>query len=204
MVYLTNFSAVETTLREGAIWKDGKADGLDWNDVKSNSGIAFASTLCGIPSRYNDSIAHLIQPFHADQYAQATVFRSKEYSAKHEVELLLRFEINEHFARGYEILWGATGYLAIVRWNGPLGDYTALFETGDPGIGSAVEGDRLRAEIKGTLIRVYKNDRLVASADTATSGGAVWSEGRPGIGFWPVDGANVQKYGWKQFLAGNL
>ena len=96
-------------------------------------------------------------------------------------------------------MWGHTGYLAIVRWNGPLADYTALYDPGDPGIGPAVDGDVLRAEISGNVIRVFKNGALVATVTDST-----WSNGQPGIGFWPVDSSSIEKYGWKTVDAGNL
>lgn len=70
--------------------------------------------------------------------------------SKHEVELLLRFQITAHDARGYEVMWGISGYLAVVRWNGPLADYTALYDSGDPRIGPPADGDVLRAEIAAT------------------------------------------------------
>lgn len=202
--YTTSFSLSENPINEGGKWVNGKAVGADWNDVKTTPGKAFASIASGLSgSRYNDSIAYLSPSFMAvtpNQYAQATVFRVAGYSASaHEVELLLRFKITRNNARGYEILWGATGYLAVVRWNGPLGNYTALYDGGLPGIGPAVDGDVLRAEITGSVIKVYKNGSLVA---TVTDGS--WTDGQPGMGFWPVDGATPQNFGWKTYAAGNF
>ena len=96
-------------------------------------------------------------------------------------------------------MWGHTGYISIVRWNGPLADYLAMYETGDPGIGPAVDGDVLRAEMVGNTIRVFKNGALVATASDST-----WTSGQPGVGFWPVDSSSIEKYGWKNYQAGNL
>ena len=155
--YSTNFTATENPLSESGKWVDGKASGA-WNNPLSAAGKAYASVRSGLTgSRYDDSIAHLSSSFidfNPNQYAQATVFRASGYSpsGSHEVELLLRFQIAPNNARGYEILWGVTGYLAIVRWNGPLGDYTPLLENYKSRTG-AVEGDVLRAEITGTTIR---------------------------------------------------
>jgi len=200
--YSTTFSLSENPINEGGKWTNGKTVGLDWNDVKTSSGNAYASVLSGGASRYNDSIAHLSTSFAAytpNQYAQGTVFRVAGYSSSHEVELLLHFKITAHSARGYEVLWGATGYLAIVRWNGPLGNYTPLYDPGLPGIGPPADGDVLRAEMTGNVIKVYKNGALVATTSDGT-----WTDGQPGMGFWPVDGATPQNLGWKSYTAGSL
>ena len=204
--YTTSFDQTENPLSEGGTWINGKAVGLDWNNVKTESGRAVGSVLLGA-SRYADDIAILSGPaFAANQYAQATVYLAPGYSppGNHEVELLLRFSVSAHDAHGYEVLWGRAGYIAIVRWNGPVGNYTPLY---DPGVGSIpqpVDGDVLRAEISGNRITVYRNGSSVASVDITSAGGAVYSTGQPGIGFWPVDGATPENYGWKTFDAGGL
>ncbi len=202
--YSTNFPATENPISEGGKWIDGKVVGGNWNNPQTSSGKAYASVRSGLSgSRYDDSIAHLSTSFidfNPNQYAQATVFRVNGYSPTggHEVELLLRFQITANNARGYEILWGAPGYLAIVRWNGPLGNYTPLLDNVQ--IGPAAEGDVLRAEISGSIIKVYRNGSLVATGPSDST----WADGQPGIGFWPVDSSTPQNYGWKTFEAGNL
>jgi hypothetical protein len=155
-------------------------------------------------SRYDDSIAHLstsVATFAPNQYAQGTVFKAAAYTTAggHELELLLRFQTTAHNARGYEILWGISGYIAIVRWNGPLGDFTALYDPGLGIISVPVDGDVLRAEIVGSTITVFKNGAAVASVSDST-----YASGQPGMGFWPVDGAIAQNMGWKSYQAGNL
>lgn len=204
--YTTTFPGTENPIDEGGRWITGKADGLDWNDPMTEPGRAHASVMSGDPSRYNDSIGRLTTTFDADQYAEGVVYRETGYAPPggHEVELLLRFSITPHDAHGYEVLWGATGYLAVVRWNGPLADYTPLYDPGLPGIGPAAPGDLLRAEIRGTTIDVAKNGVSVASVDLTAQGGAVWTDGQPGIGFWPVDGATIDAFGWSRFRAGGL
>ena len=156
-------------------------------------------------SRYSDDIAHVSpshQVFPADQFAEAMVYRAPGYTGNgggHEVELLLRFSITAHNARGYEVMWGVAGYITVVRWNGPLGDYTVLFDSGVGGVPVPVDGDVLRAEIIGSQIKVYRNGDLVTTVLDST-----WLSGQPGIGFWPVDGAIPESYGWKQYRAGGL
>jgi hypothetical protein len=207
--YSTNFSGTENPLSEGGKWVTGKTTGLDWNDPLSAGGKAYASVLSGANgSRYNDSIGQLstsAAPFTPNQYAQGTVYLVSGYSgASHEVELLLHFSVTPHDAHGYEVLWGLTGYLAVVRWNGPLGNYTAIY---DPGVGSMPipkDGDVLRAQVSGNTLSVKLNGNTVATVDVGAAGGTVWSSGQPGIGFWPVDNAIPNNYGWKSFQAGNL
>ena len=195
--YSTNFNLIENPISEGGKWINGKAVGLDWNNAQSVPGKAYASA---IATGYNDPVAVLNTTFTANQYAQGTVSRAAGYSplVSHEIELLLRFQITAHNARGYEVLWGHDGGIAIVRWNGPLGNYTPLRE--GPNIGQAVDGDVLRAEIIDGTVRVYKNGSLVATGPTDTT----WTGGQPGMGFWPIPGATLQSYGWKNFQAGSL
>jgi hypothetical protein len=205
--YSTTFAAAENPISEGGKWVNGKADGLLWNDVQTVPGKAYGADFIGSTSRYNDPIAHLsatFQVFTADQYAEATVSRVPGYSNpvdKHEVELLLRFEITANSARGYEVLWGQDGQIYVVRWNGPLGDYTGLGGLPAPGPGAAIEGDILRAEIVGNEITVCKNGEVVIIASDPDS---MWSDGQPGIGFWPTNGSTLASYGWKTFEAGSL
>jgi hypothetical protein len=197
--YSTNFAGGQNPLSEGGKWINGKAVGLDWNNAQSAPGKAYAAAFV---SGYDDPIAVLNTTFPANQYAQGTVSRVSGYSpsASHEVELLLRFQITARSARGYEVLWGHSGELNIVRWNGPLGNYTPLGGVTGPNIGAAVDGDVLRAEIIGSVIRVFKNGTLVMTGPSDT----MWANGQPGIGFWPKPGATLQNYGWKTFSAGGL
>lgn len=200
--YSTNFPRTENPISENGVWVRGGVEGLDWNNPKTASAHATASV---VASRYNDCIAHLNRPgFNADQYAQGTVYLANGYmgnGGKHAVELLLRFSISGHNARGYEVLWGTSGEIAIVRWNGPPGNFTSLWS--GPAL-KPVDGDVLRAEIAGRVISVYRNGSRVTTIDVASQGGTVWSSGQPGIGFWPVDGAIPDNLGWKNFQAGNL
>lgn len=202
--YSTNFSSTENPISEGGKWVNGKTVGLDWNDVQAGAGKAYAAELISAV-RYDDSIAHLNSPvFAANQYAQGEVSRVPGYrnpTDKHEIELLLRFRIDANSAGGYEVLWGQAGGIFVVRWNGPLSDYTSLGGVPAPGPGPAVDGDILRVEIIGNIISVYKNGNLVVTAHDPNS---TWTDGQPGIGFWPTPGSTLESYGWTNFEAGNL
>jgi chitodextrinase len=194
--YSTTFGASENPISEGGRWINGQATGLDWHNVRTTPGKAFGADFA---PGYDDDIAHLNTSFTPNQYAEATVYRAPGYSpgVNHEVELLLRFKITPHNARGYEVLWSHQGHIAIVRWNGPLGDYTPLLDNVQ--IGPAVDGDVLRAEIINGVVRVYRNGTLVATGPPDNT----WIDGQPGIGFWPKPGAIPENYGWRRFEAGN-
>jgi hypothetical protein len=196
--YSTSFTTAENPLSEGGRWVDGRATGIDWNNVQSGSGYAYATAING---GYDDSIAVLTSAFTANQWAEGIVHRAAGYSpgTNHEVELLLRFQITAHSARGYEVLWGQDGEINIVRWNGPLGNYTPLGQSVGVNIGPAVDGDVLRAEIVSNQIKVYRNGSLVMSATDST-----WTDGQPGIGFWLRSGATASSYGWAAFSAGGM
>jgi hypothetical protein len=116
--YSTDFPATENPLSQGGRWVNGKAVGLDWNNLESATGKVYATVRSGLSgSRYDDSIAHLSKSFGTyspNQFAEATVYAVNGYTANHEVELLLRFSISEHNAHGYEVLWGLRGYIAVV------------------------------------------------------------------------------------------
>jgi hypothetical protein len=207
-VYTTNFPLTENPLSEGGKWVDGKAVGNAWNNPASGGGKAYASVLSGATgNRYDDSVAHLstsFQTFNANQYAQGTVYLASGYSGQsHEIELLLHFSISSNNAHGYEILWGLTGYMAVVRWNGASGDYTPVYDPGSGSMPVPKDGDVLRAEMSGNTITVKLNGSTVATVNVSSAGN-VWTSGQPGIGFWPVNSATPQNYGWKTFEAGNL
>ena len=205
--YSTGFAVTENPISEGGRWVNGKTDGVDWNDVQTVPGKAYAADFVGGGSRYNDPIAHLnasFRTFASNQYAEGIVFRAPGYrnpDDKHEVELLLRFEIAANSARGYEVLWGQDGEIFVVRWNGPLGNYTTLGGVRDPGPGPAVDGDVLRAEIVGNEITVCKNGDVVIVVSDPDS---TWVDGQPGIGFWPTAGSTLEDYGWMHYEAGDL
>jgi hypothetical protein len=196
--YSTAFAATENPLSEGGKWINGKAIGLNWNNTQSVPGKAFAADFA---TGYNDPISVLTTSFTANQYAEGTVYRAPGYSpgVNHEVELLLRFQITANSARGYEVLYSHDGWLVIVRWNGPLGNYTELASSGRPVSGNAADGDVIRAEITGSTIKVYKNGSLVLTGSDST-----YSNGQPGMGFWPKPGATMQSYGWRSYVAGSL
>lgn len=212
--FSTTFSATENPISEGGIWLNGQTDGGDWHDCLTTSGRCVGAA-DNFASRYADDIACLktsYRAFNAAQWAQATLYLSGGYTGgggSHECELLLRWALSSGVARGYEAAIGIrpTGtYAFIVRWNGSLGDYTALWDPGGS-LGSytntptaMADGDVMRAEISaGGVISLRQNGILLGSVTDST-----WTGGQPGMGFWPVDGATAGSMGWSDFSAGDL
>ena len=62
---------------------------------------------------------------------------------------------------------------------------------------------KARAESDGsTAPLVGPFSELVATVDVTAIGGTVWSDGHPGLGFWPVEYAVPEDYGWKAWSGG--
>lgn len=211
--FTANFTPTANPINR-SIFVTGLTDGLDWTDPQTTGGQAVASAVPS-PSRYSDDICHVknsVFAFTPNQYAEAVVYKAPGYTAdpnhEHELELLFRFGITPNSATGYELLWGIAGYLALVHWNGPVGNYTPVY---DPGIGSAPiwnDGDVLRGELVGNLFTAKINGSIVTGFNNLdiTAGGTIgeYTSGQCGVGFWPVDGAVITSAGWKSFTAGNL
>lgn len=185
----TTFSLTENPISEGNTWYNGGADGLDWSNVRTANGNAIGTQTNG---GFNDSIAFLKGTWHADQTAQATVYAngpSGNYFP--EVELFLRGNISPHSATGYEINFSAASgqYQQIVRWNGPLGNFTNLSNINLPS--PLASGDVVKATIVGNVITVYKNGIQVAQVTDNT-----YSSGSPGIGFFHFASGDGQDALW--------
>ncbi len=93
----------------------------------------------------------------------------------------LRSSLLPHKLTGYEISSslrkGKSAYLIIVRWNGPLADFTYLKQVGGKQYGVRT-GDVLKATIVANVITAYKNGAKLAEVTDNT-----YRTGTPGIGF---------------------
>jgi hypothetical protein len=202
-IYTTRFPLAENAISEGGQWVNGRQEGLDWADVRTRAGFAFGTesgTAQGA-ARYDDSTALLTGVWAPDQMAQATV-RTVNQNEKiyEEVELRLRSALSAHRATGYEILFRClktdNAYAEIVRWNGPLGDFTYLTRARGMQYGVA-DGNVVKATIIGNVITAYINGvpMLRATDDTCASGS-------PGIGFYLEGASGVNgDYGFTEFMA---
>src|SRR3989304_7130888 len=176
--YTTNFPLSEDPISEGGNWINGGTTGLDWKNFVTTSGLAY-----GKPNTvsYDDGTAILSGAWMADQDVTATIHSVNQTDSQYqELELRLRTSITPHSITGYEINFRCSktsnAYLEIVRWNGPLGNFTYLAQYSGSQYG-VIEGDVVRATIVGNTITVYING---VQRGTATDG--TYSSGAPGIG----------------------
>lgn len=191
--YTTKFPLAEKPISEDKNWISGATTGLDWGDVSTTAGQTHPHPG---PKRYADATALLTGPWAADQMAEATVYVNKAHNYP-EVELRLRSSLSAHVCNGYEIAFSLApnAYLLIVRWNGPLGNYTILKEP--KGLQYQVKaGDVVKAIIVGNVITAYKNGVKLAEATDKT-----YTTGKPGMGFnEQING----DYGYSSFTASDL
>jgi hypothetical protein len=190
--YSTVFSLSESPISEGGRWIGGKTIGLDWGDVSTTPG--YATGRAG-PKDYADSVALLTGEWPSNQSVEMVV-KKGAVSRYPEVSMRLRSSLAPHNCDGYEISYslkeGDAAYLIIVRWNGPLADFTYLVN--EKGKQFAVTtGDVVKATVVGNEIKTYKNGLLMGSAKDGT-----YARGNPGFGF--NEGSNGD-YGIGRFSA---
>ena len=197
--YATNFPLTEDPISEGGNWINGKTVGLDWKNVATIPGLAYGK---GVPAgSYYDPTAISTGSWNPYQSATATVHSINQTSNDYqEVELRLRSAISAHSNTGYEINFScrpsnASPYSEIVRWNGPLGNFTYLSQRKGSQYG-VTEGDIVKATIVGNVINVYKNGVLINTATDNT-----YTTGNPGIGFY---GQQSTDFGFTSFTATGL
>jgi hypothetical protein len=202
--YTTHFPRAEDPLSEGGKWTNGRKDGLDWADVRTTPGLALGTEYGGTrpaPQKYDDSTALLTVVWGPDQMAQATVHAvNPNDKIFEEVELRLRGALSPHKATGYEILFrsskSASAYCEVVRWNGPLGDFTYLSRAKGSQCGVS-SGDVVKASMVGNVITAYVNGVQVLRASDDT-----FKSGNPGIGFYVEGATGVDgDYGFTSFTA---
>jgi hypothetical protein len=196
--YSTNFSLTESPISEGGNWINGSTTGLDWGYISTTAGQTH--THPGIAG-YADATSLLTGTWDSDQMVQATVGSIANACTSDkcypEVELRLRSRLSAHLCNGYEIAFSlkpdSVAYLIIVRWNGPLGDFTYLLNQSGSKF-QAKTGDVVKATAVGNVISAYKNGLLMGQATDNT-----FTSGNPGMGF------NEQSYngdyGYSSFTA---
>ena len=193
MQYTTSFVGTENPLSEGGVWQN---NGLDWTNVQKAGGAAFG-TQSGL-GNYDDSYAYLALTnagWPANMTVSGVIYRPAPTAVgTHEVELLLRWTDSPHVAKGYEVLLSFGGEVQIVRWNGPLGDFTPLGNSGY--YAGLKDGDVFSATAVGQVITAFVNGiPIVQIADSTYTSGSV------GIGFYKeLLGANSD-FGFRTFTA---
>jgi hypothetical protein len=201
--YTTQFDGAENPLSEGGRWSN---HGLDWTNVRKDGGLAYGSQT-GLETgdaRYADSYA-VLSGFLADQEAWGEAYIAKPNpSCNQEIEILLRWTSSPHCTTGYECFARCTSdessYLQIVRWNGPLGNFTYLADMRGADYGLK-NGDIIKASVIGNVITVFVNGIKKAQAVDDT-----FPTGNPGIGIFLQcnDGQGIgtnRDFGFIRFFA---
>jgi hypothetical protein len=201
--YTSNFPLKENTILESGKWINGGVTGLDWNDVRTTSGLAFGtqSGTAGGNAQYADSTAVLTGTWGPNQTVQGTIAVTSASGGPtvfEEVELRVRTTISAHSITGYEINCSVSTnpnnyYLQIVRWNGPINNWTPL---GSVAL-HAVHGAVLKATISGSTITAYLNGTKAVQATDNT-----YTSGSPGLGFFLQGSSGLNaNYGFSSFTA---
>ena len=198
--YVTTFPSIESPISENNVWVNGGVAGLDWTNVHTTAGLAFGTQ--NGSGAFNDSIAVLSGSWGPDQTVTATVHSVNQQSGNvfEEVELLLRFQITAHSARGYEVNFRALNdkesYSEVVRWNGPLGNFSYLVKNHGQKFG-ITDGSVIKASIVGNLITVFINDVVVSEVVDN-----VYASGSPGMGFFAAHAGGVNRdFGFMRYTA---
>lgn len=200
-VYQTNFAGTESPICEGGSWQNGKTNGtgscagiiggIDWNDMAKQPGFAYNVNGSG----FSDGTAIVTGAWGATQYVRG-VAKCNGSDTNPEIELRVRSTIAAHSITGYEMDLacnsGAGQFVAIVRWNGPNGNFTVLTPGNSNGVST---GDVVEATAVGCVLNVYVNRALVATATDCT-----YSSGAPGIGSEQTTGPGTDN-GWLSFYA---
>lgn len=201
--YSTMFKASENPISENGRWINGATTGFDWGNVRTNGAQAYGTTISGAPP-FDDSTAILTGTWAMNQTAQAAVRTVNQSSAiQEEVELRLNSTVTAHGSTGYEADYRVTAdgsqYIVIVRWNGPLNDFTYLTPSPCTTCGPGLrDGDTIKFTNMNGLLTLYINNVAYLSATDHTFTG-----GAPGIGFWMRGGTTEQlaDYGLTSFSA---
>ncbi len=187
--YHTTFPLTENPISENGHWINGGSVGLDWTNVQTTGGMpgeAFGTQTGAMAPPYNDSTAVLTGTWGSAQIACGTaVVSNPTDSNNQEVELRLNTTITAHSITGYEFDWRTTNdsdsYFVIVRWNGPLNDFTPL-QTFNGSPYGVQNGDVLCATSAGGTLSGYRiRNNITTLLGTATDN--TYTNGSPGIGF---------------------
>lgn len=193
--YTTNFSLTEASISEGGAWVSN--GGGSWTPVTTTPGLACGTN--GATNGFDDSNAHLLG-FGANHTITATIFRAPSIPAgeTHEVELFVRMTTSAGVTTGYEVDLDYNGNIVIVRWDGALGAFTVLSNTGGTGSwgGPPQNGDVFTAKVTGNTIQGFKGSTLVVQSTDST-----WATGNPGIGFFKRTAGVNNLFGFSSLTA---
>lgn len=214
-----DFSALnQNPLSLGGRVTNGLAVGLDWNNMQSVSGKGATGTAAQITPPYQDNICTIDPPAGVSAWSQNQELISRvfvqnkgSFGQFHEVEHLLRFTIEAHVAKGYEIIFslGPTNYIEIAEWSGDLHNppttvsVTSLANSNIATAPSIDNGHYVRSVIEGNIIRAYHKTTLGGSwtlyAEADITNRPIKYTGKIGVGNWDNDnggaGGQYDDYG---------
>jgi hypothetical protein len=180
----TSFPTVQNPISESGRWINGLDAGLQWSNVQVLGGPDHVTgTTVNNPPPYNDSTAALTGTWPQDQTVCGVVYNAgfTATTPHHEIELRLNTAITANMITGYEFNLSVSSdgsqYAQIVRWNGPVNNFTPLASAqSPPGLHN---GDTVFASrIGGTLTLTQNGNVLVTTSDST------YLAGSPGVGFW--------------------
>jgi len=201
--FTTNFPSVENPISQGGLWTNGATDGLDWSDVATqfSGGVHYAAGLqngTGQPN-FTDATAILKGNWGPNQSVSA-VFHGAGISGFKEAEIRLRSTLTPHVNKGYEIDYAvsaSTPYIAVIRWNGALGDFTDITPPPQDLVDFLHDGDTVFASIIGNNIIVKLNGVTIYNFNNSD-----FATGNPGMGFSVPNNAGVDtSFGFSSFTA---
>ena len=206
--YTTNFPLTENPISEGGNWINAGTTGLDWTNIQTTPGFAFATQTGTNPALFDDSVAILGGNWANDQSAQATVKIVTPLTVHtdpcfQESEIFLRGSISAHRVTGYEVNVGqwntVDSYINVVRWNGAFGDFSTLLASSGSQYGVKT-GDIFSAQIAGNVITVFINGVQMGQVTDST-----FASGSPGMGMYiqfPAScGSGNNNFGFSSYSA---
>lgn len=202
--YTTNFSTPQNPLSESGRWINGKTDGIDWSDCEAvfNAGVHYAAGLQDGPSQpnFSDATALLTGVWQPNQSVQCVFHSPGGISGFKEAEIRLRSTLTPNVNKGYEIDYSvsaSTPYIAVIRWNGALGDFTDITPPPQDLTDFLHDGDVVFASIIGNNIIVKLNGATIYNFTDNS-----YATGNPGMGFSVPNNATVDTtFGFSSFTA---
>lgn len=192
--YATAFATDEDPISESGKWSTNA--GGSWTRVTIVSGRAQGNQTG--TNGFDDSYAHLTDAYGPDQEVSCVIHKGGSTAGILEVEILLRVTDAENGGPAndvklYECNLARDGsYANIYRWRGAIGtvvgDFTLL---GSGSVGAVNDGDVFKARIVGNTITTFLNGVQIATADITSQGGATYTSGKPGIGFYRESGSSA-------------
>lgn len=204
--YSTTFSATENPLSEGGIWLNGQTHGVDWHDIQTASGRAYAAVFDTAPGGVQDSVAQLSRAFLActsAHFSRGTVFVNAPGGDGNEIEAYCNLTIAAHSITGYECYLNMSGAHTLVRWNGAYNDYTPLASNNVSDFTPPASGDVIQINRDPITLQLqcWQNGILRTTATDLT-----WLGGNPGIGNNPYDNVHTTlgAIAWESWTGGNM